>query len=372
MNKTKSYILSIIIFVLIIMAIVYCISKVIGYTNKAEIVSSYDVNGFKPTNFDEYIKEEFFYLIGGELKYGNSFNTSSKTLLIIVKDKNKSRFVYSAFVSPDGKKMALGANNVLYVIDMVNNSIKEVLQVDSNVILNEFLQWAPDSKTFYFLKTKKDSNSLMLFGSMYQYDIKQQKIKKIIYSLDNTYKFAIVNNGDVICTDVVNHDYYRCYTSNSDFVSNSKYFIFDGDFIARSGYSSSTDKVYKPFYNYDYMYTYNRYIFKTLPVQIKYDYEDKLTKILDIKNNQNILVISWGDYSNIVGSGALKGISSEIIFLPNSKRYFVLHISTKQYSGSLLFDRETNQYKKLNNGEVMIRPNINSNEYPNLITKVFY
>ena len=59
-------------------------------------------------NFDEYIKDEFFYLIGGKLKYGNSFNSSSKTLLTITKDKDNSRFVYSAFVSLDRKKMALG------------------------------------------------------------------------------------------------------------------------------------------------------------------------------------------------------------------------------------------------------------------------
>ncbi len=70
---------------------------------------------------------------------------------------------FTSSPSPDGQKLAVVHGASLYIVDVVNRTIKEILRVNKPERFHDFpgsLAWMPDGRTIIFGKTVGDTRSL--------------------------------------------------------------------------------------------------------------------------------------------------------------------------------------------------------------------
>jgi hypothetical protein len=137
--------------VLILISVVLFVSLSV-YLSVTEVPSK--IADFHPSIFQARAGASFFYSIGGELKYSDTIDPESSTLV-----RGEIR---NFLVSPDNKRLAAVSKGVLMVVGPDHPGIRRVAAVDSiyrepkplgqDFFRDDNFQWSRDSKTLYLIK----------------------------------------------------------------------------------------------------------------------------------------------------------------------------------------------------------------------------
>jgi len=316
-----------------------------GFNITQVVYNSYppEIVNYSPTDFTVKSKIKFFYTIGNELRYGSLLSKAEPIIY------SSDKALTDAHVSPNSKFVAIVSNNELRVVSSDGHLNKFITNVRSSLKSSQMpigerffdafrLQWSKDSSSIYILQKevfKRQSSSYIgsKYRSLYQYNLTNEELREVVHPLPNS-NYFFDNNGTyyVVSTDVGNLILkYSTKLDNSTFVDMG------------SLQQIQTEK--EVFYNFT-IHDYER----------KLVFEDKIkTKISDDReyityliNGKGALVAKKGAglkgaYFGI-GIGGSQGIRNA--FTPDYK-YFLLNVTSSQFSGQLLFDTESLKYKTL-------------------------
>ncbi len=141
---------------------------------------------FHPSSFPARADAEFFYSVGGDLKFGDQITADSPTLT--------RGTIRNFLVAPDSKQIAVVANGALLIVNGENHSVTKVTDVDSiykepkplgrQFFRDDDFQWTKDSRSLYLIKDQfYESKGSQLFsekGELWRYDLDLKQLQLVL------------------------------------------------------------------------------------------------------------------------------------------------------------------------------------------------
>jgi hypothetical protein len=312
--------------------------------------------GFTPNEFAERATKPFFYSIGNELRFDDHIEPNGRVLF-----DGPLLFVLP---SPDSSRVLVVSEDVLWILGNDGSLPTRITEVE-NLIMGRpagkkvfrytEIQWAEDSSKFYLIKDEtynsRGSQLFSLHGELTEYDIATGQMRKV-FAPFRAFRYFMAkgigiffgeanDKGDVILT-VGQGDTSAVVTeiSPKHFRANDKTTLFSAI----------------PFYSFS-LHEYASEILPTKGISLEIEHQNPRIGHLSI-NGRRVISVSEGKGLK----GPYLGFQSiHSGFLPG-ERYFMLNLSTGNFSGQLLFDLETGQYKPLPK-DTRIYRNINTHNF---------
>jgi len=302
-----------------------------------------EIVNYSPADFIVKSEIDFFYTIGNELKYGSLLSETEPTVY------SSDKVLTHVYVSPNSKLAAVVSDDKLRIVSSDGHVNKFITNVESSLRSSQLpvgaryfiafgMQWSKDSSSIYFNQVevfkRQGSNYIGSKGrSLYQYNLANEELKKVVHPFPNK-KYFFDNNGT----------YYVVPTDVGDLVLKYSTKLDNSTFVDMGSLQKiQTEK--EIFYNF----TVHDYVKKLV-------FEDKIkTKVSDDREHSTYFINGKealtakkgvgfkGPYFGI-GIGGSQGIRNA--FTPDYK-YFLLNVTSSQFSGQLLFDTESLKYKTL-------------------------
>ena len=291
---------------------------------------------FHPTHFHAQTDAGFFFSVGEELKYSNEINPQVVTLL--------RGHINNFLVSPDRKKIAVVAKDMLLSVSADGSGVRHVVNVDSiykepkpigrSFFRDDGFQWTNDSKHLYIIKDEyyesKGSQLYSAKGELWRYDLENGNLPLVVRPFP-AYTYFLGSKSGI-------------YFSVPTEVGDLRLRYFDGDTVRDIGNVNAWEVPKQelgsgdsPFFSFSAR-----------------NYNELFARGAGLENGQNrTQKLILGDRSYLVfteGQG-MKGpfYCSNLhnsLFLPGG-RYFLLNVECGNYEGQLLIDSETGKYEQL-------------------------
>ena len=298
-----------------------------------------EVVNFSPQEFNIRSDSDFFYSIGGELKYGRKLSSSDQTIINI---KERNNYVY---IAPNNKLAAVVIDNKLWVVSSdgkVNESAVNTfhsysaknMKIGSKFFDSMWMQWGKNSESIYIIQNtvfqRKDSDYIGAKPtSLFEFNLKAGELNKVVSSLHNVRYFF--DDGGI---------YYSVATETGDLILKYSTSVGNSEFVDMTSLTSIKEGK-EVFYNFILDRQYEEVL----------KYENKIDKQYYADGEHTDLFIMDKLAISIKKGQGFKGRTSGLAnglnaFTPDSK-YYLLNIYSKQFAGQLLFDVDTLDYKTL-------------------------
>lgn len=315
-----------------------------------------ELEEFTPVEFQESVDSKFFFSIGDELKYSDSLDPQSKTLL-----QGKLKLVVP---SPDNKLAAVVLDDRLVVVSGAGSYVHEVARVDSifeepKPIGTAFVrdgeyQWSLDSQSLYLIKDEfYELDRAQLFsakGELWRFDVNEKVMSPVLVPFQASSLF-LGTSGRIFFSIPDEHGNLVLHAYDGVEVTNLEVLNYEVADLGKLSPESSE----KYFYSFSFS-EYQAYILATKGVSLQ---QENKIETLSV-NGIEILRSSEGQM--------FKGpfYASEMfrsVFLPGD-RYLLLNIHSGAFQGQLLVDSSVGAYKTLP-ANTLAYPTMNTAVYDN-------
>jgi hypothetical protein len=323
--------------------------------------SSSAILEFHPTSFEAKADKNFFYSIGNELKNSDEPDPKAPTLL--------RGQIDNFLVSPDDTKIAVVKNGLLMVVGREDPIIRQVASVDSiyrqpkpmgqHFYRDEDFQWSKDSRSLYLIGDEYyESKGSQLFsskGELWRYDLETGTLQLVLKPFSAYNYFFGRNSGIYFSVPTVSGELQLEY--------------FDGNRVKdidKPGVESipsdrlSASLVESPFFSFSII-DYQQVVLPQKGVALVTDQQSKSEK-LEIAN-KSYLTLTQGE--GFKGSYYCAE-TLRSVFLPGD-RFFLFNVPyCGNYSGQLLVDTLTGNYKRLP-PDTRVYLTLNTDTYPHFL-----
>lgn len=323
------------------------------------------IENYQPVTFAERTSTPFYYSIGDKLYYSDRIDPTANVLF--------SGKLSTVMPSPDGRHSLVVTDNSLWLVSANGTPAYQVTAVrpyspqrktiGEEFYRNDVFQWSADSSRFYLIKDRyyetRGAQLFSIHGELIEYDLASRQFRKVFspyrafrsfFAEEGVFFEAANDAGDVNLMVRMGND-----SIPVDAVSRKDFRVGDKVIAFRQ----------TPFYTFS-IHEYSREIFRSMGLNVEVNREGqppavghlvfKGKRLLSIRHGRGI-------------KGPLNGYNSaHSAFLPGN-RFFLLNLYTGSFSGQLLIDTDTGDYKTLPKDTRVYR-NINTHNFDNwTITK---
>jgi hypothetical protein len=335
------------IFLGLLLAIVISVSLFRHFMTKHQFFGIID---YKPSSFTEQPTGLFFFSIGGGLKFGSVISDSAATLF---EGALKNRTTSGVFPSPDQTKAAVMSDGSLYIVEVgktattilkgIGNFVPPSAPKGETIYEYPMLQWDAGSRYIYIVRDRK-TEAVPAFkqtpdATLVRIDISDPtKIADVVSDFRSHFYFLIGDRAICFDYDADDRDLlwkcsYQGVTKAMQSIGENGITLVDGTSIAGKPFVSCHSDIYE---TEIWLSRYGFSLRKTVGKYIGLFSKDKTdTPIFLIKGGYNIK----GNY--------VDGVSQRDGMVLPGERYALINVFHDNFTGQLLVDGRTGQYREL-------------------------
>ncbi len=341
----------------------------------------FGINNYQPQAFSEQVSKPFFYSIGNKLKFGNSIDENAPALfedpsffqdsiiLITRVGEDSLSNGRSVFPSPDGQKAAVYIRGKLYIVEadkpamlLLENvwadNVAKDLRVGETFYKLSMMQWDAQSRHIYIVKDKKQKTAFEQGWSkdavLVRIEAKGDGQPVDAISDFRSLKYFFVKEGGLCFNyapgngDVI----WKCQIDGVTYDG----VMTDSGLVLKNGRRLESESIYlsEKYAGGEIWMASNGYLLKKI--------DHRQVGLYFAQNPQPIFTINGG--KNFKGR-FVDGIGDERSSVLPGGRYALFWVLHDNFTGQLLVDGHTGQYKELPKNTWVYR-SWNSDNYENI------